>query len=272
MHVLTGDSRYVDVLERTLYNALLAGINLRGDRIFYVNPLSSRGDHHRQAWYGCACCPSNITRFLPSLGNYIYSTAGNDVWVNLYIGNETTLPSTANYPASITIETGYPFSPDIHLTLHGKAWRNKTLRLRIPAWSNEYSIRINGKLCKKINTEQGYAVLNAKWNDGDRVTLSLDLSVRLTAAAPQVAADAGMRAVERGPLVYCAEAADNTFALDNVLITSHTPISVGPSLPSLDYLPTLQVDTSTSVLTLIPYFAWDNRAAGATRVWLPYVD
>ncbi len=272
MHELTGESRYIDVMERTLYNALLAGINLRGDRFFYVNPLSSAGEHHRQAWYGCACCPSNVSRFLPSLGSYVYGTSSQDVWVHLYIGSETTLPATDGSQTSIRMQTDYPWNGDVSLQLRGKGWKEKTLRLRIPGWCTDYSVRINGKRCKEIDTEKGYAVLRRKWKDGDTVTLTLDMPVRLTSAAPQVKADAGMRAIERGPIVYCAEAADNTLKIDNLQLTDNTVITLGPTLPSLDSLQTLQAKTPDGLLTLIPYYAWDNRAAGKMRVWIPFMQ
>ena len=145
MHQLTGDSKYIDVLERSLYNGALAGISLNGDLFFYVNPLASHGDHHRREWYGTACCPSQVSRFLPSIGNYIYSTSKEAVWVNLYIGNSAEV-GAGKETVRLTQETGYPWDGSITLTVEPlKSSLRKEIRMRIPGWCKQYSIAVNGE-------------------------------------------------------------------------------------------------------------------------------
>ncbi len=172
MNQMTGDSKYVDVLERSMYNGALAGISLAGDHFFYVNPLASNGDHHRQEWYGCACCPSQICRFLPSIGNYIYGTSGDAVWVNLYIGGEADVEKGL----TLTQETRYPWEGDVKITVGGKL--KKALKLRIPGWCKEYSISVNGKKAEPV-MDKGYAVLDRKWKDGDVIELSMNMPVEV---------------------------------------------------------------------------------------------
>ena len=157
MNQLTGDSKYIDVLERSLYNGALAGISLGGDRFFYVNPLESKGDHHRQEWYGCACCPSQLSRFLPSIGNYIYASSDDALWVNLYIGNTGQI-RIGETDILLTQETDYPWDGSVKLTISTSQPLEKEIRLRIPDWCKTYDLSINGK---RINVpkEKGYAVI-----------------------------------------------------------------------------------------------------------------
>ena len=144
MNQLTGDSKYIDVLERSLYNGALAGISLGGDRFFYVNPLESKGDHHRQEWYGCACCPSQLSRFLPSIGNYIYASSDDALWVNLYIGNTGQI-RIGETDILLTQETDYPWDGSVKLTISTSQPLEKEIRLRIPNWCKTYDLSINGK-------------------------------------------------------------------------------------------------------------------------------
>ena len=269
MFELSCESEYVDVLERTLYNALLAGINLRGDRFFYVNPLSSNGGHHRQEWYGCACCPSNLSRFLPSIGNYIYSVDNKSLWVNLFIGNESTFSfaDTQSGSSSVSLQTDYPWNGKVRIQLKGGDWKGKYLRVRIPGWCEQYTISVNGKHMRKPREEKGYAVLSNKWKVGDTVELSMEMPVRVSAADPRVKEDAGLRAVERGPLVYCSESADNKLDIDNLILSEDTKFSPGERIAELDNLHALVASTSSGTFTLIPYYAWDNRGEGKMRVW-----
>ena len=142
MNQLTEDSKYVDVLERSMYNGALAGVSLAGDRFFYVNPLESNGDHHRQAWYGCACCPSQISRFLPSIGNYVYGTSDKALWVNLYMGN-TTLIMSDGQEITLKQETDYPWDGEVRLSVVTERPFKKELRIRIPGWCKNYILSVN---------------------------------------------------------------------------------------------------------------------------------
>lgn len=157
MNQLTGDSKYIDILERSLYNGALAGISLGGDRFFYVNPLESKGDHHRQEWYGCACCPSQLSRFLPSIGNYIYASSDDALWVNLYIGNTGQI-RIGETDILLTQETDYPWDGSVKLTISTSQPLEKEIRLRIPNWCKTYDLSINGKRIN-VSEEKGYAVI-----------------------------------------------------------------------------------------------------------------
>lgn len=270
MNELTGESKYIDVLERTLYNGLLAGINIKGDRFFYVNPLYSKGGHHRQPWYGCACCPSNLSRFLPSVGNYIYSTSYESLFINLYIGNEASVSFADSMESKVSMQTDYPWDGTTQIQIHDNNMKGKKLCLRIPDWCSEYKVLVNGRKFEKANTVNGYAVIDRKWKKGDVVTLSLDMPVRVTAANPNVRENEGKRAIERGPIVYCAEMADNPTDVDLLTLTPETPVTIGSRREALDNLQTLTVKTPTATFSLIPYYAWDNRAYGKMKIWFPF--
>lgn len=257
MNLLHGDAKYADVVERSLYNGVLAGINLAGDRFFYVNPLESDGKHHRKAWYGCACCPSNLCRFLPSLGGYIYGEAPGAIFVNLYIGSALSrkgrplLAQSGNYPwdGDICLEFLRPCRDELHL--------------RLPGWCRVFSISRNGtQLMPEV--KDGYAVIPGPWKKGEKVELSLFMPVVKVAAEPQVVADAGKRAVCRGPLVFCAEEVDNpsydALALAPDTVLEPVALTEGP------------LEGFTAIdgngFRWIPYFAWDNRAPGRMKVWV----
>ena len=199
MNQLTGDSKYIDILERSLYNGALAGISLGGDRFFYVNPLESKGDHHRQEWYGCACCPSQLSRFLPSIGNYIYASSDDALWVNLYIGNTGQI-RIGETDILLTQETDYPWDGSVKLTISTSQPLEKEIRLRIPNWCKTYDLSINGKRIN-VSEKKGYAVIK-DWKSQDVIALDMDMPVEIVAADPHVKENFGKRAIQRGPLVY----------------------------------------------------------------------
>ena len=199
MNQLTGDSKYIDILERSLYNGALAGISLGGDRFFYVNPLESKGDHHRQEWYGCACCPSQLSRFLPSIGNYIYASSDDALWVNLYIGNTGQI-RIGETDILLTQETDYPWDGSVKLTISTSQPLEKEIRLRIPNWCKTYDLSINGKRIN-VSEEKGYAVIK-DWKSQDVIALDMDMPVEIVAADPHVKENFGKRAIQRGPLVF----------------------------------------------------------------------
>ena len=269
MNQFTGDSKYMDVLERSMYNGALAGISLAGDRFFYVNPLESKGDHHRQAWYGCACCPSQISRFLPSLGNYLYGTSKQAVWVNLYIGS-TTQVKLDQADVTLRQETNYPWDGDVKLTVSTSKPLKKEMRLRIPGWCKQYALTVNGEQAQ-APIEKGYAVLNRTWKDGDVINLAMEMPVEVVAADPHVKADEGKRAVQRGPLVYCMEEVDNPKAqYDGAKLAANTTFKTAFDANLLDGVETIEATTDGQTIRLIPYYAWDNREAGRMQVWIDY--
>jgi DUF1680 family protein len=267
MHEFTGDSKYVDVLERSMYNGALAGISLSGDRFFYVNPLESDGDHHRQAWYGCACCPSQISRFLPSIGSYIYGTSEKALWVNLYIGNTTEVPMGTR-TVKIKQETEYPWNGRVKLTISSPM--TKEIRMRIPGWCKTYTLLVNGKRMK-AGTEKGYAVLQRSWKAGDVVTLNMEMPVEMVSADPRVKQDVGKRAVQRGPLVYCMEEADNKADFDKLMVSKKTTFKTIFDASLLNGVEKVQAVNGNETINFIPYYAWDNREAGKMKVWVDYV-
>ena len=265
-----GDGKYADVLERALYNGALAGISLPGDRFFYVNPLESLGDHHRQPWFGCACCPSQICRFLPSIGNYVYGVSKEAVWVNLYMGNMADV-KVGKKALSITQETSYPWEGAVKLTLGLKGSLHAQLRLRIPGWCKSFTLAVNGQPVE-APVEKGYAVMDRKWKDGDQIQLSLDMPVEVVAADPRVKEDMGLRALQRGPVVYCLEEADNPEDFDKLALKADADL-VTETLPDkLGGIVEISAQTPDGVLTFIPYYAWDNRDAGKMKVWVPYKE
>lgn len=267
MNQLTGDSKYIDVLERSLYNGTLAGISLGGDRFFYVNPLESKGDHHRQEWYGCACCPSQLSRFLPSIGNYIYASSDDALWVNLYIGNTGQI-RIGETDILLTQETDYPWDGSVKLTISTSQPLEKEIRLRIPNWCKTYDLSINGKRIN-VSEEKGYAVIK-DWKSQDVIALDMDMPVEIVAADPHVKENFGKRAIQRGPLVYCMEEIDNPVYFDQIQLSPSTTFQTAFASDILNGIKTIKTNGRAQSATFIPYYAWDNRKAGKMRVWIPY--
>lgn len=267
MNQFTGDSKYADVMERSMYNGALAGISLEGDTFFYVNPLESVGNHHRKPWYGCACCPSQICRFLPSIGNYIYGVSDNAVWVNLYMGN-TAEVKVAGKDVTLTQKTDYPWDGAIALTVGTKSPVKTHIRLRIPDWCSSYTLAVNGQPVE-APVEKGYAVIERKWKNDDTVELNLDMPVEVVAADPRVKENEGKRAVQRGPLVYCIEEADNKVDFDSLRISEDAQFTTEFRPDFLRGVVTITARTADNTLNYIPYYTWDNREAGGMKVWVP---
>ena len=269
MNQATGDAKYADVMERSMYNGALAGISLAGDTFFYVNPLESLGNHHRQEWYGCACCPSQICRFLPSIGNYIYGVSDNAVWVNLYMGNTAEF-KVGNKAVTLVQETRYPWEGAVELRVGLKGSFKTQVRLRIPGWCKDYSLSVNGETFD-APVEKGYAVIDRKWNGGDVVEINFDMPVEVVAADPRVKEDVGMRAVQRGPLVYCIEEADNKVDFDDLRISEEAAFDAAFEPEKLRGIVSLAAHVGDRTLNYITYYAWDNREAGKMKVWVPLV-
>src|SRR5574344_632762 len=222
LFLLHGESKYYDVLERTLYNGLISGVSLDGGGFFYPNPLESIGQHQRQPWFGCACCPSNICRFIPSLPGYIYATKGKDLYVNLFMSNTANLKVNGKN-VTISQKTSYPWNGDITLNIDNNSAKEFTLKIRIPGWAQNnvvpsdlysysddlrpsYKVSVNGyDIDYKANIKNGYVSINRKWKKGDKVNVHFDMEPRTVKANNNVEADRGRIAIERGPIVYCAD-------------------------------------------------------------------
>lgn len=297
LFLLHGDAKYFDVLERTLYNGLISGVSLDGGSFFYPNPLASDGGYSRKPWFGCACCPSNICRFIPSLPGYVYAVKDASVYVNLYLSNRTRLQVDGKH-IELEQSTDYPWNGDVRLRLN-KGKGRFALKLRIPGWArNEalpsdlytytdkqqpaYRVTVNGQEVE-ASLEQGYFTVERSWKKGDEVCLHLDMTPRVVQANKQVDADRGRVAVERGPVVYCAEWCDNPGGVFNVLLRRRPEfnetrrpdllggiVQLSAPAQALDYTPDGKLSTSDVTLTLIPYYAWAHRGEGQMAVWLPY--
>jgi len=289
---INGDSQYADVMERALYNGFLAGVGLDGKHFFYVNPLAHSGEpgpprttNRRQPWFGCACCPSNVVRLLASLGAYVYSATPNELYVHLYIGGEGRAV-VAGQGITLRQATDLPRSGDVRLEVDAERPARFAICLRVPAWSANATVRINGKRAP-FRVRKGYARLVRNWRPGDRIDLQLDMPIQTLHAHPAVLANAGRVALQRGPLVYCVEEVDHkldvrTLALpaDAKLKAAHRPKLLGgvtvltgsalaPKAARADALYSAARAPSRKVpMTAVPYYAWANRAPGSMAVWL----
>ena len=295
---LTGESKYIDVLEKSLYNGALDGISLKGDLFFYVNPLSSNGVGERREWFGTACCPSNIARLIASLGNYIYGYSDKSIWVNLFIGSKASVPLKGQN-VNMEIETAYPWDGTVRMTVNpAKRRQTFALRFRIPGWvkgeaspGDLYSfydlqptactLSVNGKTTP-YTEEKGYAVVNRAWNPGDVVEWVMPMNVLKVASREEVKNNSNRMAFQRGPLVYCVEGPDNgqvwnlivprdaktSVKEGNVLSEKIVAIDIeGKSItPSPDGT---GVVMANKTLIAIPYYTWCNRGNSQMQIWLP---
>jgi DUF1680 family protein len=297
LFLLHGDAKFYDVLERTLYNGMLSGVSLSGDRFFYPNPLESRGQHTRAAWFGCACCPSNVCRFIPSMPGYVYAQRGNRLYANLFV-NSTATVSLDGKAVTVMQETRYPWDGDVAFTLNPAKTGAFDLAIRVPGWAqnqpvpgdlyrfasqqeNPIALTINGKRAT-YKLENGYAILNQTWKKGDVVRLSLPMDVRRVVANEKIKADQHKVALERGPIVYCAEWPDSPdgHVLDMILpdtaqlTASYKSGKLGgveevtATVQKVRRDANNQLAFSPATLTAIPYYAWANRGNGEMSVWL----
>jgi len=282
MFMLHGDSKYYDVLERTLYNGVLSGISLDGGAFFYPNPLESDGRHERKDWFGCACCPSNICRFIPSVPGYIYAVKDNSLYVNLYMSNSVTT-SVRNGDVSLSMSTGYPWNGDVAIVVNDSPRKGFEMKLRIPGWArNEvvpsdlysysdnvvpsYEVTLNGETVEHVLVN-GYICIDRKWKEGDEVRIAMDMEPRLVAANPKVEDDLGRLAIEKGPIVYCAEWPDNPDVNVREAVLGESPaLSVTHEDDLLGGIDEIHVDGTG--LTLIPYYSWNHRGPGDMSVWI----
>lgn len=298
MNGLTGDSKYIDVLERSLYNGALDGLSLKGDRFFYGNPLFSAGGYNRREWFGTACCPSNIARLVASLGDYIYAKNNAAVWVNLFIGSTATI-ALPKGKVELQQQTAYPWDGKVQIRIHPERKLKWALHLRIPGWARNqpspgdtyrylnnaavgFTILVNGKTAP-YTLDKGYAVIEREWNQNDVVTLELPMDVKRVVASDSVTANRNRIALQRGPLVYCFEGADNNGQALNILLpdnavftTAFEPnllngvTTIASNLPVVTVSADgLQVTTQRQRIIAVPYYTWANRGAGQMQVWVP---
>ena len=293
MFLLHGDSKYIDVLERALYNSVISGVSLDGKEFFYPNPLSARGDYARSKWFDCSCCPTNLCRFIPSVPGYVYAVGDDGPYVNLFIEGAAKLDVNGQQ-VEIEQKTRYPWDGHVEITVTpAAAGEEFALHVRIPGWArNEawptdlYSfldksnaqptLAVNGETVA-IEPVQGYAVIDRAWQAGDKVTLDLPMPVRRVVANEQVEADRGRIALVRGPMVFCIEGADVAGGkVSDLVLANSAPLATEFRA---DLLGGVQVITGEAqhaepkddepvAFAAIPYFAWANRGKGEMAVWL----
>ena len=292
MFLATGEAKYMDVLERALYNGVISGVSLSGDKFFYDNPLESMGEHERQRWFGCACCPGNVTRFMASVSNYVYATQGNDIYVNLYIQGKSEM-KTADNQVQLVQTTGYPWEGKVSIQVKPEKESEFAIRLRIPGWlqstpvasdlyayttpAEKYTLKVNGSTVKPAEGD-GYATIVRTWKPDDVIELELPMEVRRVKANDQVEDDRGMLAMERGPIVYCLEGIDQPDSVVfNKFIPADAKIDVTFDAKLLKGVMVLsgtakEVAKDGSIKDVpfkaIPYSTWNNRGAGQMEVWV----
>ena len=292
MFLATGEAKYMDVLERALYNGVISGVSLSGDKFFYDNPLESMGEHERQRWFGCACCPGNVTRFMASVSNYVYATQGNDIYVNLYIQGKSEMKTTDNQ-VQLVQTTGYPWEGKVSIQVKPEKESEFAIRLRIPGWlqstpvasdlyaytapAEKYTLKVNGSTVKPAEGD-GYATIVRTWKPDDVIELELPMEVRRVKANDQVEDDRGMLAMERGPIVYCLEGIDQP---DSVVFNKFIPVDakIDASFDA-NLLKGVMVLSGTAKevaqdgsikdvpFKAVPYSTWNNRGAGQMEVWV----
>jgi DUF1680 family protein len=291
MNLLTGEAKYSDMLELTLYNGFLGGVSLSGDKFFYVNPLASKGKRQRRGWYVPACCPSNVVRLFPQIGRFAYAVDNKGVYVNLYIGGVCEF-DTKSTTVKMFQKTHYPWEGKVLITINPQTDSKFSVSLRIPGWvrgrlipsdlyrfdessqnKEDWSLKINGKPLEEPTIQAGYAVIERTWRKADQIELTLPMPVRRIYAHPNVEADRGRVALMRGPLVYCLEEVDNKSDVLDMVLPSDIEFSTEYKDELLGGLTVLHgrssgAGGSPAEITAIPYYAWSNRSAGKMAVWL----
>lgn len=299
MFMAEKDAKYIDVAEVALYNNVLAGVNLEGNRFFYVNPLETdgrtafnQGLKGRSPWFGTACCPSNLARLIPQIPGMMYAYTDDEIYCTFYAGTSTVVPLEKG-KVSVNQQTEYPFDETVLFEIDPERGRQRfALHLRIPTWAAGsqfvpgrlysyanpgqagWKLLVNGREVKAV-PERGFVTIDRTWKSGDRVELRLPMEVRYNRALPQVEADRERLCVTRGPLVYCAEAVDNTALPASYVLSPEADASVwkadGGLMEGIDFV-TVQAhsvqDSTGCTLTMVPYYAWDNRGDDAMTVWL----
>lgn len=296
LFAMHGHAKYIDVLERTLYNGMLSGVSLDGKTFFYPNPLESIGQHSRSPWFGCACCPSNVTRFMASTPGYFYAQTNDSLFVNLFASNKAEV-SVGKRQIKVSQETNYPWDGDVKVTVNPALAGRFKVKLRIPGWaqnevvpSDLYSFKgAKSKPSLKLNGSQipfsikdGYAVLDRKWKAGDTLLLHLPMPVKRIVSNDQVLMNRGRVAIQRGPIVYCAEGIDNAGSVRTMMLpdTSEVkPVKRPNLMGGVVTLSTTAMNLTTESdgkikqtpksVTLIPYYTWANRGRSEMLVWLP---
>ncbi len=297
MFLLHGEAKYIDVLEKVIYNGMLSGVALSGDLFFYPNPLESSGKHERSSWFNCACCPSNISRFMPSIPGYVYAQRGKSLYVNLFVDSQTDIVLD-NTRISVIQETEYPWEGRVRIRLEPESEIKFVVHVRIPGWAveqpvpsdlyhfidnfeKEPTLRVNGETIPVI-TDKGYVPIQRTWKGGDTIELNLPMPVRRVKSHSEVKENTGKIALVRGPIVYCAEWPDNGGHVSNLVLSDDTQFSIEHQDDLLNGVTVIKgqalalfgiEDESTyrresQAFLAIPYYAWAHRGPGEMAVWI----
>jgi len=288
MFRLTGEAKYLDIFERTLYNGLISGVSLSGDKFFYVNPLESNGQHKRESWFGCSCCPPNIARFMASLPGYVFAKTDDTVYVNLFAACETTIKLKTN-TVRVKQETWYPWDGAVKITVEPTGTGKFAVAVRIPGWAlgrpvpsdlyryidsnvTPIEFKLNGQVIQP-DIKNGFAFIDRQWQKRDVIEMEMQMPARYVVANPNVAADIGRMTIEEGPIVFCAEWPNNDANVLSLSLVDSVPLwsdAIKNLLGDIAivHAKALSPDGSRHDLTMIPYYAWANRGQGPMAVWL----
>jgi len=297
MFLLHGDAKYIDVLEKVIYNGMLSGVALSGDLFFYPNPLESSGQHERSSWFNCACCPSNISRFMPSIPGYVYAQRGKELFVNLFVDSQTDIDLN-NTRILVIQETKYPWEGQVRIRLEPESEKKFIVHVRIPGWALEQpvpsdlyhfidssdeapTLMVNGETIP-LSMNKGYVPIQRTWKGGDTIELNLPMPVRRVESHPEVKENKGKIALVRGPVVYCAEWPDNAGHVSNLVLSDDAELSIeyranllnGITVIKGQALALFGTEDETTIrreiqdFTAIPYYAWAHRGPGEMAVWL----
>ena len=305
MFLLHGDGKYIDVLERVVYNGFLSGVSLGGDKFFYPNPLASDGKYKfninesatRWPWFDCSCCPTNVVRFVPSLGGYVYAHRGNSLYVNLFVESSGTVRMGEN-TVKISQKTAYPWEGRIKIKVEPERSDKFFVCVRIPGWARnqpmpselyryldkgdeKVGLKVNGAAVR-ADIEKGFARISRRWKKDDEIELNLPMQIQRVVSNEKVAANAGRVALERGPIVYCAEGVDNGEQVFNIVLLDDVDLNaeyredmlggvvviVGKARGLYSSADGKSVETREQDFVAIPYYAWSHRGVGEMMVWL----
>jgi len=280
LFLMSGDGKYADVLEREVYNGLISGVSLTGDRFFYVNPLGSTGGHHRVPWFDTSCCPTNLVRYIPAMGERAYADRDNGIWTVLYFSNTATTLLGAG-KVKLIEKTVYPWDGDINFTVEPEPTLAFDFHLRIPGWcKGQPTLTVNGEEVH-ATPDKGYVTISRTWKAGDQVKLSLPMPVERVHADPHVKADVGKVALQRGPIVYCLEDADNDAKVRNLCLPNDAKLTASFDKTLLHGVAIIRgegllvtrdddgkLSTRKQKFQAVPYSTWDNRGEGQMVVWL----
>jgi len=304
MFLLHGDSKYIDILEKTLYNGLISGIGLDGKSFFYTNAMQVKGhdnpmglEEERSGWFECSCCPTNLARLIPSIPGYIYAQRDNKLFINLFISGAARV-NIGHTPVQIIQQNNYPWEGALSFTIQPQKTVDGDILIRIPGWArnqampselyhfqsadtNQVTIKVNG-IPITYTLENGYASIDRKWKKGDVITVDLPMEVRRVTADQRIKDDIDKVALQRGPLMYCAEWADNAGKTDNILLapgTAFSPVFMPDLLNGVMVLKgtvskvvienAQKAATISNPFVAIPYYAWANRGKGEMTLWFP---